>query len=97
MKYKARLFSFVLVFVLILGIIPFAYATQESEPNQPQETQEVTAPPIEPKETIDPDEPQPALPEVPPSKSTNPDGHVYKSGVVWPSDPSKEFDELCAK
>ena len=74
-----RMFALCLAVILLIGIFPFAFATEHSTEEGISATENTSA-------TLDP--------PITDTKNSNPEGYVYKSGIVWGADSSKEFDAI---
>lgn len=74
-----RMLTLCFAVTLLLGIFPFAFAMENSEGEDPSATENTSA-------TLDPLKTD--------TKSNNPEGYVYKSGIIWGADSSKEFDAV---
>ena len=73
-----RMFALCFAVLLLLGIFPFAFAAEHS-------TDDVSAT-ENTSSTLDPPKTD--------TKNNNPEGYVYKSGIIWGADSSKEFDAV---
>ena len=98
-----RMLSLCLVLVLLCGVFPRAMAAEvdTTPPDSEVDATIATEPMISAKETMPVDEPQPAENTMPLTGNDgimlladdgNPEGYVYKNGLIWASDSSKEFD-----
>lgn len=81
-----RLLSLFLLVVLLCGMVPTAMAAEA-----PGDAPDASSP------TAQATPPGPGVPAAkaeadPLVRDGNPDGFVYKNGLIWPSDSSKEFD-----
>ncbi len=74
-----RMFTLCLAVILLIGIFPFAFAAEHSTEDGISATENTSA-------TLDPPKTD--------TKNSNPEGYVYKSGIVWGADSSKEFDAV---
>ena len=73
-----RMFALCLAVLLLLGIFPFAFAEEHST-DEVSATENTSA-------ILDPQKAD--------TKDTRPEGYVYKSGIIWGADSSKEFDAV---
>ena len=73
-----RMFALCLAVLLLLEIFPFAFAEEHST-DEVSATENTSA-------TLDPTKAD--------TKNNNPEGYVYKSGIIWGADSSKEFDAV---
>ena len=74
-----RMFALCLAVILLIGIFPFAFAADHSTEEGISSTENTSA-------TLDPTKTD--------TKNNNPEGYVYKSGIIWGADSSKEFDAV---
>ena len=73
-----RMFALCFAVLLLVGIFPFAFATEHST-EETSATENTSA-------TLDPPKTD--------TKNNNPEGYVYKSGIIWGAESSKEFDAV---
>ncbi len=81
-KNLMRIFSLGMAVFLLFGLLPCAFATEG------QEESEINTHLSDEKASTT-DDPLKAD-----TKNSNPEGYVYKSGIIWGSDSSKEFDAV---
>lgn len=98
-----RILSLCLVLVLLCGMFPQAMAAKvdTTPPDSENDATIATEPMISTEEAMTVDETQPAENTMPLigndgimllADDGNPEGYVYKNGLIWASDSSKEFD-----
>ena len=98
-----RILSLCLVLVLLCGMFPQAMAAKvdTTPPDSENDATIATEPMISAKEAMTVDETQPAENTMSLigndgimllADDGNPEGYVYKNGLIWASDSSKEFD-----